>query len=245
MILPSVVFLGLASIHFTLDVVNDKKRVIVLFNLPVFLLLSLSPFPHPAKPHTDDTWEPIWADRHIIPYYQTAGKARTPPDPLDTEEQIMLLECRLGQVDGSIRVKKALWRHPCPLRCTVSFKSVCWQNSDNNFGSCAMFWLAVRIIFIERTSLLMKLCLLSGAVLLLFVFGLPVCSKNSVSLHSKNDIFVSEENNIYFLMTGIKIWKYHKTFPNSTWEMTNFTHILDLILPLSFIFFKPMLVKID
>lgn len=202
MFLPSVVFVGLASIRFTLDVVNDKKRVIVLFNLPVFPLLSLSPFPHSAKPHTDDTWEPIWADRHIIPYYQTAGKARTPPDPLDTEEQIIL-----GQVDGSIRVKKALWRHLCPLCCTVSFKSVCWQNSDNNFGSCTMFWLAVRIIFIERTSLLMKLCLLSEAVLLLFVFGLPVCSKNSVSLHSKNDIFVSEENKVHFLLIGIKIWK--------------------------------------
>lgn len=45
-----------------------------------------------------------------------------------------------------------------------------------------MFCLAAVIIFIERTSLLIKLCLLSGAVLLAFLFGLPVHGENSVSL---------------------------------------------------------------
>lgn len=53
-----VVFVGLARISFTLDIVNDKKSVIVLFNLRVFLLSSSSPFPHLTKPRTDDTWEP-------------------------------------------------------------------------------------------------------------------------------------------------------------------------------------------
>lgn len=45
-----------------------------------------------------------------------------------------------------------------------------------------MFCLAAVIIFIERTSLLIKLCLLSGAVLLAVLFGLPVRGENSVSL---------------------------------------------------------------
>ncbi len=45
-----------------------------------------------------------------------------------------------------------------------------------------MFCLAAVIIFIERTSLLIKLCLLCGAVLLAFLFGLPVRGENSVSL---------------------------------------------------------------
>lgn len=42
-------------ISFTLVVVNDKKSVIVLFNLPVFLFSSSPPFPHLTKPHADDT----------------------------------------------------------------------------------------------------------------------------------------------------------------------------------------------
>lgn len=45
-----------------------------------------------------------------------------------------------------------------------------------------MFCLAAVIIFIERTSLLIKLCLLSGTVLLALLFGLPVRGENSVSL---------------------------------------------------------------
>lgn len=65
-------------------------------------------------------------DRHIIPHYQTAGEARYPPaapcspspsDPADAEQQIIPQECALGQVEGSIRVKKALWRHLRPLCC--------------------------------------------------------------------------------------------------------------------------------
>lgn len=79
-----------------------------------------------------------------------------------------------------------LWRGKgviaCPLHCRASLKNVCWQNSDNNSGSCVMFCLAAVIIFIGRTSLLIKLCLLSRAVLLTFLFGLPVCGENSVSL---------------------------------------------------------------
>lgn len=53
-----VVFTALVRIGFTMDVVNDKKCVIVLFNLRVFLFSFSSPFPHLTKPHTDDTWEP-------------------------------------------------------------------------------------------------------------------------------------------------------------------------------------------
>lgn len=45
-----------------------------------------------------------------------------------------------------------------------------------------MFCLATVIIFIERTSLLIKLCLLSGTVFLTSLFGLPVHGENSVSL---------------------------------------------------------------
>lgn len=52
-----VVFTGRAGIAFTLDVVNDKKCVIVLFNLRVFPLWCSSPSPHLTKPHTDNTWE--------------------------------------------------------------------------------------------------------------------------------------------------------------------------------------------
>lgn len=70
----------------------------------------------------------------------------------------------------------------CPLHCKASLKNVCWQNSDNSSVSCVMFCLAAVIIFIGRTSLLIKLCLLSRAVLLTFLFGLPVCGENSVSL---------------------------------------------------------------
>lgn len=231
MLLQSVVFVGLVRIRFTLDIVNDKKRVIVLFNLPVFLLLSPSPFPHSTKAHADDTWEPSWADRHIIPYYQTAGKARTPPDPLDTEEQIILLECGLGQVEGSMRVKKALWRHPCPLCCTVSFKSVCWQSSDNNFGPCAMFCLAVMIIFIERTSLLIKLLSFVWSCFARFFvwFASPCESSVSlltcrivrmVSLFQRKIMFIFEE-----AIIGIKkrkVGKYHKKFPNFSLEMMIF-----------------------
>lgn len=62
-----VVFTGLVRIGFTLDVVNDKKCVIVLFNLRVFLLSCSSPFPYLTKPHTDDTWELSWAGRRVIP----------------------------------------------------------------------------------------------------------------------------------------------------------------------------------
>lgn len=58
MLLERVVLTGLVKIGFTLDIVNDKKCVIVLFNLRVFLLSCSSPFPHLTKPHTDDTWEP-------------------------------------------------------------------------------------------------------------------------------------------------------------------------------------------
>lgn len=147
----------LVRISFRLDVVNDKKRVIVLFNLPVFVLLSPrpSPFPHSTKAHTDNTWEQSWQTHH--PLLSDCWKGQDPPGPLDAEEWIILLECGLGQVEGSIWVKKAPWRHSCPLCCAVSFKSVCWQNSDNNSRTCAVFCLAVVIIFTERTSLLIKL----------------------------------------------------------------------------------------
>lgn len=64
----------------------------------------------------------------------------------------------------------------------VSFIIVCWQTSDKNSGSCALLCLAAVIIFLERTSLLIKLHLLSRAVLLAVLFGLPVCDENSVSL---------------------------------------------------------------
>lgn len=153
------------------------RNVLLCSLISLFFSCRLpSPLPHFTKPYTDDTREPSWADRHIIPHYQTAGKARNLPppppppnlsqDPLDTEEQIILQECGLGQVEGSIRVKKAPWRHLRPLCCTVSSETGGCQNSDNNFGSRTMFGLALVIVFIERTSLLIKLCLLSGAVLL-------------------------------------------------------------------------------
>lgn len=54
MIPECVVFKGLVRIVLTLDVVNDKKCVIVLFNLHVFVLSCSSPFPHLTKLHTDD-----------------------------------------------------------------------------------------------------------------------------------------------------------------------------------------------
>lgn len=133
------------------------RNVLLRSLISLFFCCSL-PHPSPTKPHTDDTWEPSRAEtgRHIIPYYQIAGKGQDPPDPLDTTEQIVLLECGLRQVKRSTRVKKAPWHHSCPLCCTVSFNNVCWQKSDNNFGSCTVFCLAVLIIFTERTSLLIK-----------------------------------------------------------------------------------------
>lgn len=41
----------------------------------------------------------------------------SPSHPADAEQQIILQECALGQVEGSIRVKKAPWRHLRPLCC--------------------------------------------------------------------------------------------------------------------------------
>lgn len=164
------------------------RNVLLCSLISLFFSCCLpSPLPHLTKPYADDTREPSWADRHIIPHYQTAGKARNLPppppapnlsqDPLDTEEQIILQECGLGQVEGSIRVKKAPWRHLRPLCCTVSSETGGCQNSDNNFGSRTMFGLALAIVFIERTSLLIKLCLLCRAVLLgvFFFFTCLLC----------------------------------------------------------------------
>lgn len=73
-------------------------------------------------------------------------------------------------------VKEAPRRHSRPLGWAVSFKSVCWQTSDNNSGSCAVFCLATEIIFTERTSLLIKPSILfkSPVVFCSFLlFGLP------------------------------------------------------------------------
>lgn len=104
------------------------------------------------------------------------------PDPLDTEEESTPMECGRGQVKRSAGVKEAPWRHSRPLGCAVSFKSVCWQKSDNNFGSCAVFCLAAEIIFTERTSLLIKPSILFKSLVVFcsfLLFGLPLHARNS------------------------------------------------------------------
>lgn len=99
-----VVFVGLARLSFTLAIVNNKKRVIVLFNLPVFLLLP--PLTLPPLGKTPHWWhmgaELSWQTHH--PLLSDCWKGLDPPDPLDTEEQITLLECGQGQVEWSILV---------------------------------------------------------------------------------------------------------------------------------------------
>lgn len=82
---------------------------------------------------------------------------------------------------GSAGVKEAPRRHPCPLGCAVSSKSVCWQKSDSNFGSCAVFALAAAIIFTERTSLLIKPSILFKSLAMFcsfLLFCLPLRARN-------------------------------------------------------------------
>lgn len=178
--------LGLVRLVFTrrVDIVNDKK---VLLCALISLFFCCCP-PHPSPTRQNPTLmthgsraELTDTSSLIIRLLESSGPSR----PSLQGTQMSRSYCWNVDWDrwrGTHRGEKALWRHPCPRCCTVSFKSVCWQTSDNNSGSCAMFCLAAVIIFIERTSLLIKLCLLSGAVLLAFLFGLPVRGENSVSL---------------------------------------------------------------
>lgn len=248
MFLPSVVFVDLASIRFTLDVVNDKKRVIVLFNLPVFLLLSLSPCPHSAKPHTDDTWEPIWADRHIIPYYQTAGKARTPPDPLDTEEQTNCWNVDWDRWTGAFGLKRLWgvisvpsaaqfpWRvcaGKTPTTTLVPAPCFGWPWGLFSLKEHLYWW---NFVFCPRLFCSF-LCLVCQSV------------ARTLSPYIVRMIwFVSEEKNVHFLMIGIKIWKkkkYHKMFPISLekWQTLHVSWILFCLF--HFFFFRTHVSKID
>lgn len=108
---------------------------------------------------------------------------RCPPtSKLGTEEQITLMECEWGQVKGSAGFKEAPWCHSCPLGSAASFKSICWQKSDNNFGSCTVFCLAAEIIFTERTSLLIKPSILFERPVMFcsfLLFGLSLHARNS------------------------------------------------------------------
>lgn len=75
--------------------------------------------------------------------------------------------------------------------------NVCWRTSDNSPGSGVVFSLAGVFIFIERTSLLIKLCLLSGDVLLhVFVcfasLSQELCLSSDLrEIHSKKAFFPS------------------------------------------------------
>lgn len=152
------------------------------------------PRPSPTPPKKNPRMGVELADiSSLIIRLQESQGPRDPPESprgrgRDSDVQVILPECRPGQVGERGRPCAVI---PVPL-------SVCWQTSDSNSGSCAVFCLATVAIFTERTSLLIKLCLLSGSVLFTFLFGLPVHGGNSVSLLTRERHTTARRISLFF-----------------------------------------------
>lgn len=131
-----VVFSDLVRICFTLDVVNDKKCVIVLFNLHVFLLSCSSPFPHLSKPHTDDTWESSWASGHVDPYYQMPPHLETGHRRADHIDGMWM-----GTGKGECRVQRG------PVVSFLSPRLCCFLQEHLLAEVRQQLWILHRVLF--------------------------------------------------------------------------------------------------
>lgn len=143
-----VVFTGRAGIAFTLDVVNDKKCVIVLFNLRVFLLWCSSPSPHLTKPHTDNTWEAelSWQTSLIIrcsPPPLPPSPPPLPPTLWARKSRSHGLECERGQVKG----KGERGGQRGPAASFLSPRLCCLLQEHLLAGVRQQLWIPCRVLF--------------------------------------------------------------------------------------------------
>lgn len=90
-----------------------------------------------------------------------------------------------GRWKGAFGLKRPRGVISVPSAAFVSSETGGCQKSDNNFGSSAVFGLAVVLVFTERTSLLIKLLSFVPSCFAVFFFfffaRLPDCGKKDVS----------------------------------------------------------------